>query len=141
MAKLKTIKLQIVAGKANPSPPVGPALGQAGVNIMAFWKQFNADTSGEEAGTIVPVIIRVNAKKEFTIEYRKPPVSWYIKKVTKLAKGSGDPGKKSVGTITKTQCKEIAELKMVDLNAASIEAAARMVEGSARSMGIKVVEG
>ena len=129
MAKERIIKLQIIAGKANPSPPVGPALGQAGVNIMAFCKQFNADTQGFEAGMVVPVIIKVNSKKEFVITYRKPPVSWYIKKWIKLDKGSGDPGKKLVGTITKTQCLEIAKEKMADLNAATIEAAASMVEG------------
>lgn len=141
MSDFKEIKLQIVAGKANPSPPVGPALGQAGVNIMAFCKQFNAETQGMEPDMVLPIVIRVNKKKEFTIQYKKPPVSWFIKKLTKLAKGSGDPGKKMVGTITKTDCLKIAEQKISDLNAATLEAAARMIEGSARSMGIKVVEG
>ena len=133
------VKLQIPAGKANPSPPVGPALGQAGVNIMEFCKQFNAVTQKEEPGSPTPVIITVFSDKSFTFVTRKPPVSFYILKAAKLEKGSGATGKEeNVGKITKKQAEEIAQQKMGDLNANDIAAATSMVIGTARSMGIEV---
>lgn len=142
MAKEVTrlIKLQIPAGKANPSPPVGPALGQAGANIMEFCKAFNAATQEKEPGMPIPVVISVYKDRSFTFEMKLPPVSYFIKQAVKLAKGSQEPGKKIVGKITMGQIKEIAEQKMKDLNAHTVEAAMQMVRGSALSMGLEVVE-
>ena len=132
------VKLQVPAGKANPSPPIGPALGQRGLNIMAFCKDFNAKTSQLEKGAPIPVVITIYGDKSFTFEMRTPPVSYFIKKAANLESGSKAPGRDKAGSITKAQVKEIAEKKMADLNCDSIEAAMRMVEGSARSMGIQV---
>ncbi|MCT4611976.1 MAG: 50S ribosomal protein L11 [Clostridia bacterium] len=133
------IKLQIPAGKANPAPPVGPALGQHGVNIMAFCKEFNEKTA-KEAGMIIPVVITVYADRSFSFITKTPPAAILIKKACKINKGSGVPNRDKVATITKDQLKEIAELKMKDLNAASVEAAMSMIAGTARSMGITVAE-
>ena len=135
-----SIKLQIPAGAANPSPPVGPALGQRGVNIMEFCKAFNAQTQQLEKGSPIPVVITIYQDRSFTFEMRTPPVSYFIKKAAKLDSGSKAPGRDKVGSITKEQVKEIAEKKMKDLNSSTIEAAMRMIEGSARSMGIEVRE-
>lgn len=135
----KLVKLQIPAGKANPAPPVGPALGQAGVNIMGFCKEFNARTA-DQAGLIIPVVISVYEDRSFTFITKTPPAAVLLKKSAKIEKGSGEPNTKKVATVTKEQVKEIAESKMQDLNAASVEAAMRMVEGTARSMGITVAE-
>ena len=132
------IKLQIPAGQANPAPPVGPALGQRGVNIMAFCKAFNERTK-EGQGVLTPVIITVYADKSFTFETKTPPASTLLRIAAKIKKGSGVPNKDKVGTVTKDQVKQIAETKMQDLNAASLEAAMRIVEGTARSMGIEVM--
>jgi len=137
--KVKTqIKLQIPAGGANPAPPVGPALGQHGVNIMEFCKQFNEKTKNEEPGMIVPVVITVYEDRSFTFITKVPPVSALIKKAVGLAKASGEPNKNKVGKLTKQQAEEIAKKKMKDLNADTIEAAMKMVEGTARSMGVEV---
>ena len=133
------IKLQIEAGKATPAPPVGPALGSSGVNIMQFVKEFN-DKTANQPGMIIPVVITVYSDKSFTFITKVPPVAVLIKKAIKLDKGSGKPNKDKVGKITKAQIKEIAEQKMPDLNAASIETAMTMVEGTARSMGVVVVD-
>ena len=132
------IKLQVPAGQANPSPPVGPALGQHGVNIMEFCKAFNAQTQSVEPGLPIPVIITVYADRSFTFITKTPPVSYFIKQVAKLQKGSSEPGRETVGAVTMNQLRGIAEKKMVDLNANDIDAAARMLAGSARSMGIQV---
>ena len=132
------IKLQIPAGKANPSPPIGPALGQHGVNIMDFCKQYNAKTS-DQAGTIVPVEITVYDDRSFSFVVKTPPASVLLKKAAGIERASGEPNKKKVGKVTKDQVREIAELKMKDLNAGSVEAAMRMIEGTARSMGVEVV--
>ena len=132
------LKLQVPAGAANPSPPIGPALGQRGLNIMAFCKDFNAKTSQLEKGSPIPVVITIYGDKSFTFEMRTPPVSYFIKKAAKLESGSKAPGRDKAGKITKAQVKEIAEQKMKDLNCDSVESAMRMVEGSARSMGIEV---
>ncbi|MFQ5648382.1 MAG: 50S ribosomal protein L11 [bacterium] len=139
MAKkvISTIKLQIPAGAANPSPPVGPALGQAGVNIMEFCKAFNARTQDKQ-GLIIPVVISVYADRSFTFETKSPPAAVLLKKAAGVEKGSGEPNREKVGTVSKDQVKEIAEAKMQDLNANDIEAAMRMVEGTARSMGLLV---
>jgi len=139
MAKKITgfIKLQIPAGQANPAPPVGPALGQKGVNIMEFCKQFNARTKDQQ-GLIIPVIITVFSDKSFTFITKTPPAATLLLKAIKLEKGSGEPNRNQVGKVTKKQVREIAESKMVDLNAASVEAAMSMVAGTARSMGITV---
>jgi len=131
------IKLQIPAGKATPAPPVGPALGQHGVNIVEFTKQFNARTA-DQGDLLIPVVITVYADRSFSFITKTPPAAVLVKKACKLEKGSGVPNKEKVATITKDQIKEIAELKMVDLNAASIEAAMSMVEGTCRSMGVVV---
>ncbi|KYP79708.1 50S ribosomal protein L11 [Ferroacidibacillus organovorans] len=141
MAKrvMKIVKLQVIGGKATPAPPIGPALGQAGVNIMMFCKEFNARTA-DQAGTVIPVVITVYEDRSFTFELKTPPAAVLIKKAIGIESGSGEPNKKKVGTISRTKVREIAELKMVDLNAASIEAAMRMVEGTARSMGVTVGE-
>ena len=136
----KYIKLQVASGQANPSPPVGPALGQAGVNIMEFCKAFNAQTQQLEKGAPIPVVITIFADRTFAFELRTPPVSHFLKKAAKLESASKLPGRDKAGTVTKAQVKEIAENKMKDLNCDSIEAAMRMVEGSARSMGIEVAE-
>lgn len=134
-----TIKLQIPAGNANPSPPVGPALGQHGVNIMEFCKAFNAKTQDKQ-GLIIPVIITVYADRSFTFITKTPPAAVLLKKAAGLEKGSGEPNKEKVGKVTKAQVREIAETKMKDLNAFSVENAMRMIEGTARSMGITVEE-
>jgi large subunit ribosomal protein L11 len=133
------LKLQVPAGAANPSPPIGPALGQRGLNIMAFCKDFNAKTSQLEKGSPIPVVITIYQDKSFTFEMRTPPVSYFIKKAAKLESGSKNPGRDKAGSITKAQVKEIAEKKMADLNSDTVESAMRMIEGSARSMGIEVV--
>jgi len=133
------IKLQIEAGKATPAPPVGPALGQHGVNIVEFTKQFNARTA-DKGDTIIPVVITVYADRSFSFITKTPPAAVLIKKAAKVQKASGVPNKNKVGSITKAQVKEIAETKMPDLNAASIEAAMSMIEGTARSMGITISE-
>src|SRR5712691_6650802 len=142
MAKKITgyIKLQVPAGAANPSPPIGPALGQRGLAIMEFCKQFNAQTQKMEKGSPIPVVITVYQDRSFTFEMRTPPVSYFIKKAAKLESGSKTPGREKAGSVTKAQVREIAEQKMKDLNCDTIEAAMRMVEGSARSMGIEVGE-
>lgn len=139
MAKkvMKLVKLQIPAGKATPAPPVGPALGQAGVNIMGFCKDFNARTA-DQAGLIIPVVITVFEDRSFTFITKTPPAPVLLKKAAGLDKASGEPNKKKVGSVTRDQVKEIAETKMADLNAADVEAAMRMVEGTARSMGITI---
>ena len=133
------IKLQIPAGKATPAPPVGPALGQHGVNIMAFTKEFNERTK-DKAGLIIPVVITVYADKSFTFMTKTPPASVLIKKACKIESGSGVPNKTKVAKITKAQLKEIAETKMPDLNAANIDTAMSMIAGTARSMGVEVVD-
>ncbi len=133
------IKLQIEAGKATPAPPVGPALGSSGVNIMQFVKEFN-DRTANQPGMIIPVVITVYADKSFEFITKVPPVAVLIKKAIKIEKGSGKPNKEKVAKITKEQVKQIAEQKMEDLNAASVEAAMSMVEGTARSMGITVID-
>ena len=134
------IKLEIKAGQANPSPPVGPALGQRGLNIMEFCKAFNAATQNIEAGTPTPVIITAYADRSFSFETKTSPASHYLRKAAKLDKGSTAPGKTIVGKVTMAQLREIAEAKMVDLNANDIDAAAKIIAGSARSMGLEVVE-
>ena len=138
--KIKAIiKLQIPAGKANPAPPVGPALGQHGVNIMAFCKDYNARTASQ-VGTIIPVEITIYQDQSFTFITKTPPATDLLKKAAGVEKGSSDPGQEIVGQVTRQQVREIAELKMKDLNALDIEGAERMIEGSARSLGIKVVD-
>ena len=139
MAKkvIALIKLQVAAGKANPSPPIGPALGQHGVNIMDFCKAFNARTAKDE-GVITPVVITVYQDRTFTFVTKTPPASVLLKKAAKIAKGAADPKRDSVGSVTRAQVEEIANLKMVDLNANDLDAACKIVEGTARSMGIKV---
>jgi large subunit ribosomal protein L11 len=142
MAKKVTgqVKLQIAAGKATPAPPVGPALGQAQINIMEFCKQFNAKTSSKELdGLIVPVVITVYNDRSFTFITKTPPASVLLKRAAAIAKGSGEPNKNKVGTVTEKQVADIAKQKMPDLNAASLEAAIKSVKGTARSMGIDVV--
>ncbi len=131
------IKLQIPAGAANPSPPVGPALGQHGLNIMGFCKEFNARTM-EQKGTIIPVVITVYADRSFTFITKTPPASVLIMKAAKIEKGSGEPNRNKVGSLTMAQIEEIAKLKLPDLNAASVEAAVKSIAGTARSMGIDV---
>ncbi len=135
------IKLQVPAGKATPSPPIGPALGQRGVNIMEFCKAFNAATQDLEASMPIPTIITVYADRSFTFVTKTPPASFLIKKAAGLKSGSKEPGKISGGTITRAQLAEIAQTKMADLSANSIEQATKIIEGSARSMGLTVVEG
>jgi large subunit ribosomal protein L11 len=134
---LAIVKLQCPAGAANPSPPVGPALGQHGVNIMEFCKAFNARTQ-DQAGMIIPAIITVYADRSFTFELKTPPAAVLLKKAAKIAKGSGEPNREKVGRVTKDQVREIAEIKKVDLNAHDVEAAMKIVAGTARSMGIEV---
>jgi large subunit ribosomal protein L11 len=135
------IKLQVAAGAANPSPPIGPALGQRGVNIMEFCKTFNASTQDLEKGMPIPTIITVYADKSFTFVTKTPPASFLIKKAAGLKSGSKEPGKTSAGKIKRSQLAEIAQTKMPDLNANDIEAATKIIEGSARAMGLEVVEG
>lgn len=132
------LKLQVPAGNASPSPPIGPALGQRGLNIMEFCKAFNAKTQEMEKDSPVPVEITIYVDKSFTFEMKQPPMSFFIKKALNLKSGSQEPGRSSAGTLTKDQVRDIAEKKMPDLNAGDIEAAMRIVEGSARSMGIQV---
>ncbi|MGN1091460.1 MAG: 50S ribosomal protein L11 [Alphaproteobacteria bacterium] len=135
------IKLQIAAGKANPSPPVGPALGQRGLNIMEFCKAFNAATQSMEPGMPIPVVITAYADKTFTFITKLPPVSYFLKQAAKVQSGSKEPGKTKVAKLTKAQIMEIAQKKLPDMNCPTVEAAAEMVAGQARSMGIDVVEG
>lgn len=135
----KVVKLQVPAGKATPAPPVGPALGQAGVNIMAFVKDFN-DRTAKQAGLIIPVEITVFEDRSFTFICKTPPAAVLLKKAAGLEKASGEPNKNKVGKVTKAQVKEIAETKMPDLNANDVEAAMHIVEGTVRSMGIEVVD-
>lgn len=135
----KVVKLQVAAGKATPAPPVGPALGQAGVNIMAFVKDFN-DRTAKQVGLIIPVEITVFEDRSFTFICKTPPAAVLLKKAAGLEKASGEPNKNKVGKVTKAQVKEIAETKMQDLNANTVEAAMRLIEGTARSMGIEVVD-
>lgn len=130
------VKLQIPAGQANPSPPVGPALGQQGVNIMEFCKQFNAKTQSQ-AGTILPVIITVYADRSFSFEVKSPPASFLIKKFAKIEKGSGEPNKNKLGELSDKDLEEIAKIKMADLSADDIEEAKKIIAGTARSMGVK----
>jgi len=141
MAKKVTgfLKLQVPAGAANPSPPIGPALGQRGLNIMEFCKAFNAQTQKMEKGVPIPVIITTYQDRSFTFEMKTPPVSYFLKKAAKLDSGSKTPGREPVGKVTKKQVREIAEQKMKDLNCDTVEAAMKMIEGSARSMGLDVV--
>ncbi|MBR5914019.1 MAG: 50S ribosomal protein L11 [Selenomonadaceae bacterium] len=134
----KVVKLQVPAGKATPAPPVGPALGQAGVNIMAFVKEFN-DRTAQQAGLIIPVEISVYEDRSFTFITKTPPAAILLKKAAGIEKGSGEPNKNKVAKVPRAKVVEIAEMKMKDLNAASIEAATSMIEGTARSMGIEVV--
>jgi large subunit ribosomal protein L11 len=135
------IKLQVPAGQANPSPPIGPAFGQHGVNIMEFCKAFNAQCQSEglEQGMPIPTVITVYQDRSFTFITKTPPASFYLKKAARLRKGSGEPGKDIVGTVSMAQCREIAEKKMVDLNASDLDQAAKIIAGSARSMGLEVV--
>jgi len=134
------IKLEIPAGQANPSPPVGPALGQAGLNIMEFCKAFNAFTQGTEQGTPIPVVITAYVDRTFSFVTKTPPASFFLRKAAGLAKGSSEPGREIVGSVTQAQLREIAETKMVDLNANDVDAAMKIIAGSARSMGLEVVE-
>jgi large subunit ribosomal protein L11 len=142
MAKKITgyLKLQVPAGAANPSPPIGPALGQRGLNIMEFCKAFNAQTQKMEKNTPIPVVITTYQDRSFTFELKTPPVSFFLKKAAKLESGSKTPGRETAGSVTKAQINEIAKEKMKDLNCDSIEAAAKMIAGSARSMGLTVAE-
>ena len=143
MAKKITgyIKLQVPAGAANPSPPIGPALGERGVNIMEFCKAFNAQTGDAEKGTPLPTVITVYADRSFSFETKTPPATYLIKKAINLKSGSKEPGKQVAGKIKRSQLSEIAQVKMKDLNANDIEAATKIIEGSARAMGLEVVEG
>ncbi|MBW1677517.1 MAG: 50S ribosomal protein L11 [Deltaproteobacteria bacterium] len=140
MAKkiIGSIKLQVPAGQASPSPPIGPALGQQGVNIMEFCKAFNAKTAGQE-GMIIPVVITIYHDHSFSFVTKTPPASVLLKKAAKIAKGSGDPKREKVGNVTRAQIEEIAKMKMVDLNAYDIKSACKIIEGTARNMGIEVV--
>lgn len=135
------INLQVPAGKANPSPPIGPALGQRGVNIMGFCKEFNAKTENYEPGTPLPTVISVYKDKSFTFVIKTPPATYYLKKAANIKSGASNVGKEIVGSVTNKQLQEIAELKMKDLNANDIEAAMKIIAGSARSIGIEIVEG
>ena len=134
------LKLQVPAGSATPSPPIGPALGQRGINIMEFCKAFNAQSQDMEKGSPVPVVITYYQDKSFTFEMKTPPVSFFLKKAANLKSGSKTPGRGSVGQVTREQVRDIAEKKMKDLNAVDVDGAMRMVEGSARSMGLQVVD-
>ena len=143
MAKKITgyIKLQVPAGAANPSPPIGPALGQRGVNIMEFCKTFNAQTTDMEKGMPIPTIITVYADRSFSFETKTPPATFLLKKAANLKSGSKEPGKVSAGRVKRSQLRDIAEMKMKDLNANDLDAATKIIEGSARAMGLQVVEG
>jgi large subunit ribosomal protein L11 len=143
MAKkiLGYIKLQVPAGAATPSPPIGPALGQRGVNIMGFCKEFNARTESMVKGTPLPTVITVYQDKSFTFVTKTPPATFYLKEAAGVKSGSGTTGRETVGQVTRAQLREIAEKKMKDLNANDVEAASRIIEGSARAMGLRVVEG
>ena len=143
MAKKITgyIKLQVPAGAANPSPPIGPALGQRGVNIMEFCKAFNAQTGDMEKGMPIPTVITVYADRSFSFEMKTPPATWFLKKAARIQKGASETGKQTVGTIRRSQLREIAEVKMKDLNANDLDAASKIIEGSARAMGLEVREG
>jgi large subunit ribosomal protein L11 len=134
------IKLEIPAGQANPSPPVGPALGQRGLNIMEFCKAFNAATQNMDPGTPTPVIITAYADRSFSFETKTPPAAYFLRKAARVPKGSGETGRETIGRVTMAQVREIAEKKMPDLNANDLDAAAKIVAGSARSMGLEVVE-
>ena len=134
------IKLQVPAGQANPSPPIGPALGQRGVNIPEFCKQFNAATQKLEPGSPIPTVITVYSDRSFTFEMRTPPASYLLRKAAKIGSGSKEPGRAVAGTVTQAQLREIAEIKMKDLNANSVEQAMKIIAGSARSMGLQVQE-
>ena len=134
------LKLQVPAGSATPSPPIGPALGQRGINIMEFCKSFNAKSQEIEKGSPVPVVITYYQDKSFTFEMKTPPVSYFLKKAAGLQKGSQTPGRGTVGKVSRVQVRDIAEKKLKDLNAVDVDAAMRMVEGSARSMGLEVVD-
>jgi large subunit ribosomal protein L11 len=140
MAKktIGSIKLQVPAGQANPSPPIGPALGQQGVNIMEFCKAFNAKTAGQE-GMIIPVVITVYQDRSFSFVTKTPPAAVLLKKAAKIAKGSGDPKREKVGKVTRAHIEEIAKMKLADLNANDLDSACKIIEGTARSMGIEVV--
>ncbi|HET9902330.1 MAG TPA: 50S ribosomal protein L11 [Xanthobacteraceae bacterium] len=142
MAKKITgyVKLQVPAGSANPSPPIGPALGQRGLNIMEFCKAFNAQTQNMEKGAPIPVVITVYQDRSFTFEMKTPPVSYFLKKAANIQSGAKTPGRGAVGSVSREQVKEIAQKKMKDLNCETIEAAMKMIEGSARSMGLEVRE-
>ncbi|WP_174299413.1 50S ribosomal protein L11 [Caulobacter sp. S45] len=142
MAKkiLGYVKLQVKAGSATPSPPIGPALGQRGVNIMGFCKEFNARTAEMEKGTPLPTVITVYQDKSFTFVTKTPPATFFLKQVTGLKSGAKNTGKEVVGKVTRAQCRDIAEKKMKDLNAADMDAASKIIEGSARSMGLEVVD-
>lgn len=133
------IKLQIAAGQASPAPPVGPALGQHNVNIMDFVRQFNEKTRGMEEGSIIPVVITVYKDKSFVFELKTPPASYLLKKAAGIAKGSGAPNKEKVGRVTKKQIEDIARVKLPDLNASDLDAARRIIEGTARNMGLEIV--
>lgn len=133
-----SLKLQVPAGKANPSPPIGPALGQRGINIMGFCKEFNAKTQDQEPGSPIPVVITYYADKSFTFEMKTPPASYFIKKAAKLKSGGKTPGKATAGSITKKQLREIAEKKMPDLNTTDVEQAMKIIMGSAESMGVEI---
>ena len=143
MAKKITgyIKLQVPAGTANPAPPIGPALGQRGVNIMEFCKAFNASTQELEKGAPIPTVITVYADRSFSFVTKTPPASFLLKKAARIQKGSAETGKSTVGSIKRSQLRDIAEVKMKDLNANDLDAAAKIIEGSARAMGLQVVEG
>ncbi|MDP1628440.1 50S ribosomal protein L11 [Parvibaculum sp.] len=134
------IKLQVPAGAANPSPPIGPALGQRGLNIMEFCKAFNAATQKMEQGMPIPVVITAFSDRSFTFAMKTPPASYFLKKAAKITSGSKTPGRASAGTVTVAQCREIAEAKFVDLNANDLDQATKIIAGSARSMGLQVVE-
>ena len=143
MAKKITgyVKLQVPAGAANPSPPIGPALGQRGVNIMEFCKAFNAATQELEKGAPIPTVITVYADRSFSFEMKTPPATYFLKKAAKITSGSKEPGKAVAGRVTRSQVRDIAEAKMKDLNANDLDAATKIIEGSARAMGLEVVEG
>jgi large subunit ribosomal protein L11 len=134
------IKLQVPAGAANPSPPIGPALGQRGLNIMEFCKAFNAATQKMEQGMPIPVVITAYSDRSFTFAMKTPPATYFLKKAAKIQSGSKTPGRASAGTVTLAQCREIAETKFVDLNANDLDQATKIIAGSARSMGLQVVE-
>ena len=134
------LKMQVPAGGASPSPPIGPALGQRGLNIMEFCKAFNAKTQEMEANMPIPTIVTIYEDKSFTFEIKTPPASYYLKKAAKLSKGGSTPGREVAGSVTMAQCREIAELKVKDLNTTDLDEAQKMIAGSARSMGLEVID-